>query len=234
MRRRELQRLSSVFEFLQFLVARVQKRERNAVPVASICKRGTWRESKDRRRATLDIDAKIVCASHQSSCRQNASAQLRREFRDVCRSSNQLHFAQFSEVADSLNVCLFALEFRDDGQSPNSGTRHFDEVLCSDSGICLRIAISAVRHPYCDADGTNSADCLNPSRNSRLCCKLKNCPESKSGMQNHEEQRDCYQGQKHPVRKFERLHCHRTFLGVERRHVRNSQGSVEAARGRGW
>jgi hypothetical protein len=234
MRRQELQRLSSMIELLQFLVTRFQKSERNTVPIAGICNPGSWRISQYCRCATLDIDAQIVCACHQSSCRQNASAQLRREFRDVGRSSNQLDFAQFSEVADSLNVCLFALELRDDGQSPNSGTRHLDEVFCSGSGICLRIAISAVRHPYCDADGTNSADCLNPGRHSRFCCKFENCLESKSGVQSHEEQRDCYQGQKHQVRNFERLHSHRRFLGVERRHVRNSQGSVEAARGRDW
>lgn len=208
-RNRQLERFNSAFEFLQLFPAPIEKRDCNAVSIARAWRHRYRNESEVRRRTTLDVYPQIVRTSNQPPGRKNAGTKLGRKFCDVRRSSNQLHLAQLAQESNSLDIGLFTLDLCHNVQPSDSSRCHRYEVLCSGSSVCLRIAISAVSHPYCNADGANCSDCLNPSGYGWLRCKFNHCLQPKNNMENREKSGSCNQGEKHPVRDFERLGSHK-------------------------
>lgn len=166
---KSLEQPNSDFSLLQFFITRFEQRQRDGVPVAW-CHMGksTGHGLISRWRSFSNIDAQFVCASNQPPCSKNTGAKIRRKLRDVHRSADELHFAQFPQEALFLNICLFAVNPCRHTKPTNSGTRHLDEVLCSGPCIPLSGAIRAASNPDCNSNRTNRAEGLHPGRHRRI------------------------------------------------------------------
>lgn len=212
MRKTQSEQLNILLQALQFFVAGLQQGNRNAVPITRIFRYVNGNELETRWGSVLDIFSEIVCPGYQPPCCEYAGTQVRRKLVDIGSSTNQLDLAQLPEEANSLNICLFAFDFRGDVQPTYRGTGHLDELLCGSSGVRLRCAVRTMRNPNSDPDSSDGSDSLNPCGDSWLCGKADDRAQAKGNMEESQTPSDSDQRENRPVREFEGLSCHRRLV----------------------